>query len=45
MKILFPQWTLLSGIIFKEISQLEKIRDNLLPLLLSGELDVSEIEP
>ena len=30
---------------FKEISQLEKIRDNLLPLLLSGELDVSEIEP
>lgn len=29
---------------FKEISQLEKIRDNLLPLLLSGELDVSEIE-
>ena len=30
---------------FKEISRLEKIRDNLLPLLLSGELDVSEIEP
>ena len=30
---------------FKEISHLEKIRDNLLPLLLSGELDVSEIEP
>ena len=29
---------------FKEISRLEKIRDNLLPLLLSGELDVSEIE-
>ena len=44
LKALVAQWMPLFTTIHNEICRLEQLRDSLLPKLMSGELDVSDID-